>query len=42
MAERYLFDAFGCPEGRPSREKTAAVVGTLETVWVRTLYEPEA
>jgi hypothetical protein len=42
MTERYLFDAFGCPEGRPSREKTAAVVGTLETVWVRTLYEPEA
>jgi hypothetical protein len=41
MTERYLLDAFGRPEGRPSRAKTAAVVGTLEAVWVRTLYGPE-
>jgi TetR/AcrR family transcriptional regulator, ethionamide resistance regulator len=42
MTERYLLDAFGRPEGRPSRDKTAAVVGVLEKVWVRTLYGPEA
>ena len=38
MTERYLLDAFGRPEGRPSPEKVAAVVGALEKVWVRTLY----
>ena len=38
MTERYLLDAFGRPEGRPSPEKEAAVVGALEKVWVRTLY----
>ena len=42
MTERYLLDAFGRPDGRPSRAKTAAVVGTLEAVWVRTLYGFEA
>jgi TetR/AcrR family transcriptional regulator, ethionamide resistance regulator len=42
MTERYMLDAFGRPEGRPSREKTAAVIGALEAVWVRTLYGPEA
>jgi TetR/AcrR family transcriptional regulator, ethionamide resistance regulator len=42
MTERYLLDAFGRPEGRPSRKKTAAVVAALESVWVRTLYGPEA
>jgi AcrR family transcriptional regulator len=40
MTERYLLDAFGRPDGRPSRERTAAVVGSLEKVWVRTLYGP--
>ena len=38
MTERYLLDAFGRPEGRPSPERVAAVVGALEKVWVRTLY----
>jgi TetR/AcrR family transcriptional regulator, ethionamide resistance regulator len=38
MTERYLLDAFGLPNGRPSRAKTAAVIRTLEAVWVRTLY----
>src|SRR3712207_4680031 len=42
MTERYLLDAFGRPQGRPSPEKTAAVIGALEAVWVRTLYGPEA
>ena len=42
MTERYLLDAFGQPESRPSRAKVAAVVGALEKVWVRTLYGPEA
>jgi AcrR family transcriptional regulator len=42
MTERYLLDAFGRPEGRPSRDKAAAVVVVLEKVWVRTLYGPEA
>ncbi len=42
MTERYLLDAFGQPSGRPSPERVAAVVGALETVWVRTLYGPEA
>jgi TetR/AcrR family transcriptional regulator, ethionamide resistance regulator len=41
MTEQYLLDAFGQPEGRPSREKTAAVVEALVTVWVSTLYSPE-
>jgi TetR/AcrR family transcriptional regulator, ethionamide resistance regulator len=38
MTERYLLDAFGRPEHRPSREESAAVFATLEEVWVRTLY----
>src|SRR5215212_949643 len=41
MTERYLLDAFGRPEGPPSREKTSAVVEALVTVWVSTLYGPE-
>jgi TetR/AcrR family transcriptional regulator, ethionamide resistance regulator len=41
MTERYMLDAFGRPEGRPSRAKTAAVVDTLERVWLETLYGPE-
>ena len=38
MTERYLLDAFGRPERRPSGEESAAVFATLEEVWVRTLY----
>jgi TetR/AcrR family transcriptional regulator, ethionamide resistance regulator len=38
MTERYLLDAFGRPERRPSREETEAVFGTLREIWVRTLY----
>src|SRR5919202_3082160 len=37
MTERYLLDAFGRPERRPSRRESAAVFDTLEEVWVRTL-----
>jgi AcrR family transcriptional regulator len=40
MTERYLLDAFGRPERRLSRGETEAVFGTLEEVWVRTLYGP--
>jgi TetR/AcrR family transcriptional regulator, ethionamide resistance regulator len=42
MTERYLLDAFGKPEDRPSREKTEAVIETLVAVWASTLYGPEA
>jgi TetR/AcrR family transcriptional regulator, ethionamide resistance regulator len=38
MTERYLLDAFGRPQRRPSREESAAVFRTLEGIWVRTLY----
>ena len=38
VTERYLLDAFGRPEERPSREKTMAVVEALVTVWVRPRY----
>jgi AcrR family transcriptional regulator len=40
MTERYLLDAFGMPERHPSRREAEAVFGTLEEVWVRTLYGP--
>jgi TetR/AcrR family transcriptional regulator, ethionamide resistance regulator len=40
MTERYLLDAFGRPERRPSRRESAAVFATLEEIWVRTLYGP--
>jgi len=40
MTERYLLDAFGRPERHPSRREREAVFGTLEEIWVRTLYEP--
>lgn len=40
MTERYLLDAFGRPEKRPSKEEADAVFGTLEEIWVRTLYGP--
>ena len=40
MTERYLLDSFGRPERRPSRREMDAVFGTLEDVWVRTLYGP--
>jgi len=38
MTERYLLDAFGRPESRPSRRESAAVFRALEGIWVRTLY----
>lgn len=38
MTERYLLDAFGKPSERPSPEETLVVVGTLEMVWIQTLY----
>src|SRR5215211_980214 len=38
MTERYMLDAFGRPERRPSREESAAVFATLEGIWVKTLY----
>ena len=38
MTERYMLDAFGRPERRPSRGESAAVFRTLEGIWVRTLY----
>ena len=40
MSERYLLDTFGRPERHPSRQEAEAVFGTLEEVWVRTLYPP--
>ena len=40
MTERYLLDAFGRPEKRPSRRETEAILTTVEEVWVRTLYGP--
>jgi len=40
MTERYLLDAFGRPERRPSRREREAVLATLEEIWVRTLYGP--
>lgn len=42
MTERYLLDAFGRPQAKPSEERIAIVVGTLERVWELTLYGPEA
>jgi AcrR family transcriptional regulator len=38
MTERYLLDAFGSPDRRPSRREMATVFATLEEIWVRTLY----
>jgi AcrR family transcriptional regulator len=38
MTERYLLDAFGRPEWRPSCRETGAILDTVEEVWVRTLY----
>ena len=38
MTERYLLDAFGHPERRPSDEESVLVLRTLEGIWVRTLY----
>jgi TetR/AcrR family transcriptional regulator, ethionamide resistance regulator len=40
MTERYLLDAFGRPERRPSRREAEAILDTVEEVWVRTLYGP--
>ena len=38
MTERYLLDAFGHPERRPSGQESVLVFRTLEGIWVRTLY----
>ena len=38
MTERYLIDAYGRPSERRNRD---AVVSTLETVWISTLYGPD-
>jgi TetR/AcrR family transcriptional regulator, ethionamide resistance regulator len=38
MTERYLLDAFGRPERRPSRREAGPILDTVEEVWVRTLY----
>jgi AcrR family transcriptional regulator len=38
MTERYLLDAFGRPEQRASCREREAVFGTLEEIWIRTLY----
>jgi TetR/AcrR family transcriptional regulator, ethionamide resistance regulator len=38
MTERYLLDAFGHPERRPSGEESVLIFLTLEGIWVRTLY----
>jgi AcrR family transcriptional regulator len=38
MTERYLLDAFGHPERRPSEAESVLVFRTLEGIWVRTLY----
>jgi TetR/AcrR family transcriptional regulator, ethionamide resistance regulator len=38
MTERYLLDALGRPEKRPSRRETGTILDTVEEVWVRTLY----
>ena len=35
-------ESAGVTPASPSRAKTAAVIGTLEAVWVRTLYGFEA
>ena len=40
MTERYLLDAFGRPERRPSHQEAEVVLDTVEEVWVRTLYGP--
>lgn len=42
MTERYLLDAFGQPQARPSEERIAAVVRTLERIWIQTLYRSES
>ncbi len=41
MTERYLLDAFGRPDDRPTPEKISTVVATLQAVWAATLYGPE-
>jgi AcrR family transcriptional regulator len=38
MTERYLLDAFGQPERRPSHQEAETILDTVEGVWVRTLY----
>lgn len=38
LTERYLLDAFGRPQEKPSEELTAIVFSTLEKIWSQTLY----
>jgi AcrR family transcriptional regulator len=38
MTERYMLDAFGNPSKRPSPDQIATAVGTLQVVWLNTLY----
>ncbi|MDQ2671742.1 MAG: TetR/AcrR family transcriptional regulator [Actinomycetota bacterium] len=38
MTERYLLDAFGHPERRPSGEESVLVFRTLEAIWVMIFY----
>ena len=40
MTERYLIDAYGRPSGR-GRTTDTAVIRTLETIWISTLYGPD-
>jgi hypothetical protein len=40
MTERYLIDAYGRPVAGQPRDN-AAVLRTLQAVWIRTLYGPE-
>lgn len=41
LTERYLLDAFGRPQSKPSEERVAAVLSTVERVWMQTLYATE-
>jgi len=38
MTERYLVDAFGDPQKNLSSQESAATIGTVETIWLKTLY----
>jgi AcrR family transcriptional regulator len=42
LTERYLLDAFGRPQSKPSEERIAAVLSTVERVWMQTLYTTES
>jgi AcrR family transcriptional regulator len=38
LTERYLLDAFGRPQSKPSEAQIATVASTLERAWINTLY----